>query len=116
MIGRAAEGYRRHALGADLGPEPVDQATLANARLAANRYNLAAPFFLCALPGAAQKKKKAPDPPPEVRQFWEAYPEIADVEDKLDVVARVGYERVGHFVLPASSWTEPYYKPGTQEY
>ncbi len=52
-----------------------------------------------------------PDPPEEVVEFWQAYPEIDTVESKLRVVSRLGYENVGHFVLPTSSWTELYYEP-----
>jgi SAM-dependent methyltransferase len=51
------------------------------------------------------------DPPREVTDFWAAYPEIDTVDAKLEVVSRAGYERVGHFVLPASSWTDSYYDP-----
>lgn len=52
-----------------------------------------------------------PDPPLEVLDFWKDYPEIDTVERKLEIVERIGYERVGHFTLPASSWTELYYDP-----
>lgn len=52
-----------------------------------------------------------PDPPREAVEFWEEYPEIDSVERKLEVVSRLGYESVGHFILPASSWTDSYYNP-----
>jgi SAM-dependent methyltransferase len=52
-----------------------------------------------------------PDPPREVVEFWREYPEIDTVENKLQVVAQLGYESIGHFVLPASSWTDQYYDP-----
>ncbi len=53
-----------------------------------------------------------PNPPREVLDFWqEYYPEIDSVERKLEVVSRLGYESVNHFILPASSWTELYYDP-----
>ena len=39
------------------------------------------------------------------------YPDIDTVEKKLEVVSRLGYESVNHFVLPASSWTDLYYDP-----
>ncbi len=52
-----------------------------------------------------------PDPPREVIEFWKAYPEIDTVDRKLQIVSRLGYETVGHFVLPASSWTDSYYDP-----
>jgi len=52
-----------------------------------------------------------PDPPREVLDFWREYPEIDTIERKLEVVASTGHEAVGHFVLPASSWTDAYYDP-----
>lgn len=52
-----------------------------------------------------------PDPPQEVLDFWQEYPEIDTVEKKLDIVSRLGYQSVNHFVLPASSWTDLYYDP-----
>jgi SAM-dependent methyltransferase len=52
-----------------------------------------------------------PNPPPEVVEFWQEYPEIDTVERKLGIVSELGYESVDHFLLPASSWTEFYYDP-----
>lgn len=52
-----------------------------------------------------------PDPPREVVDFWKEYPEIDTVERKLEIISRLGFENVGHFILPASSWTEFYYDP-----
>ena len=52
-----------------------------------------------------------PDPPPEVVEFWQQYPEIDTVEAKLEVIRRIGYEVVGHFIFPPTAWTEPYYDP-----
>jgi ubiquinone/menaquinone biosynthesis C-methylase UbiE len=52
-----------------------------------------------------------PNPPAEAIAFWQEYPEIDTVRRKLEVVSRLGYENVGHFVLPASSWTDLYYDP-----
>ena len=52
-----------------------------------------------------------PDPPAAAREFWNEYPEIDTVERKLAVIDRLGYEEVGHFVLPATSWTDRYYDP-----
>jgi SAM-dependent methyltransferase len=51
------------------------------------------------------------DPPLEVVDFWAEYPEIDFVPEKLAVVEQVGYERVGHFVMPPAAWTEHYYYP-----
>jgi SAM-dependent methyltransferase len=52
-----------------------------------------------------------PDPPAEVLEFWKEYPEIDTVANKLSVIERLGYESVGHFVLPPSAWTDEYYDP-----
>jgi SAM-dependent methyltransferase len=52
-----------------------------------------------------------PDPPVEVVKFWEEYPEIGSIDEKLKVIADLGYQEVGHFVISDSSWTEPYYVP-----
>ncbi|MFH1920551.1 MAG: class I SAM-dependent methyltransferase [Planctomycetota bacterium] len=52
-----------------------------------------------------------PDPPREAVEFWQDYPKIDTVERKLEVVSRLGYQSVEHFVLPASSWTDLYYDP-----
>jgi ubiquinone/menaquinone biosynthesis C-methylase UbiE len=52
-----------------------------------------------------------PDPPRDAVEFWREYPEIDTVERKLEVVSGVGFENIGHFILPASSWTELYYDP-----
>ena len=51
------------------------------------------------------------DPPAPAVKFWEAYPEIDSIENKLIVVDRLGYEQMGHFVLPATAWTADYYDP-----
>jgi SAM-dependent methyltransferase len=51
------------------------------------------------------------DPPPEVVDFWREYPEIDTVAEKNAVIERIGYEPVGHFVLPPSAWTDQYYDP-----
>lgn len=50
------------------------------------------------------------NPPADVVKLWEEYPEIDCIEKKLKVLADLDYREVGHFVLPDSSWTEPYYK------
>lgn len=53
-----------------------------------------------------------PDPPPECVAFWEQeYPAIRDVPTRLATIAECGYETVGHFTLPPSSWWEDYYRP-----
>ncbi len=52
-----------------------------------------------------------PNPPSEVVEFWKQYPEIDTVAAKLEVIKRIGYESVGHFIFPAMAWTEHYYDP-----
>lgn len=50
-----------------------------------------------------------PNPPAPVIEFWKQYPEIDTVENKLDVIDRLGYKTEGRFLLPESAWTEDYY-------
>jgi len=53
-----------------------------------------------------------PDPPEAIRQHWESeYPEIATAPEKISVLERVGYDLLGYFVLPSSSWIDNYYEP-----
>ena len=53
-----------------------------------------------------------PDPPPECTAFWaQEYPAIRDVSTLLAVIAECGYETIGHFTLPPSSWWDDYYRP-----
>ena len=52
-----------------------------------------------------------PNPSPEVVKFWKEYPGIDTVTAKLEVIKRIGYESVGHFIFPATAWTEHYYNP-----
>ena len=53
-----------------------------------------------------------PDPPPDCAAFWaQEYPAIRDVPARLAVIAECGYETVGHFPLPPSSWWDDYYRP-----
>jgi len=53
-----------------------------------------------------------PDPPKEIRQHWESeYPEIATAPEKISILERAGYDLLGYFVLPSSSWIDNYYEP-----
>jgi SAM-dependent methyltransferase len=53
-----------------------------------------------------------PDPPRDCAAFWaREYPAINDVSALLSVVGDCGYETVGHFPLPPSSWWDDYYRP-----
>src|SRR5512134_1714397 len=52
-----------------------------------------------------------PDPPPECAAFWaQEYPAIREVPDRLATIEACGYEAVGHFSLPPSSWWNDYYR------
>lgn len=52
-----------------------------------------------------------PNPPAPVAEFWQQYPEIDSVENKLAVITGLGYQPVGHFILPEETWTVDYYDP-----
>lgn len=52
-----------------------------------------------------------PDPPQEVVEFWNEYPEIDTVENKLKVISELDYDLVDYFILPQTAWTEDYYNP-----
>jgi SAM-dependent methyltransferase len=52
-----------------------------------------------------------PDPPEPVRQLWEEYPDLKDIESNLDIISECGYEVAGHFTLPESAWWDHYYTP-----
>jgi SAM-dependent methyltransferase len=53
-----------------------------------------------------------PEPPSDCVAFWEReYPAIRDVPARLGAIADGGYETVGHFTLPTSSWWDDYYGP-----
>jgi SAM-dependent methyltransferase len=52
-----------------------------------------------------------PNPPAVVTEFWQQYPEINSIENKLSAIKRLGYLQVGHFVLPEDTWTTDYYAP-----
>jgi SAM-dependent methyltransferase len=53
------------------------------------------------------------DPPPaDLAEFWNAgYPAMGTVEANLKNIEAAGYRSLGHFVLPASSWWDHYYRP-----
>jgi SAM-dependent methyltransferase len=53
-----------------------------------------------------------PDPPEEVHSFWMAdYPGMSDIPGNLERLSNAGYQEIGHFVLPSSSWWTDYYIP-----
>jgi hypothetical protein len=52
-----------------------------------------------------------PDPPPDRAAFWaREYPAIRDMSAILAAIHQCGYETVGHFPMPRSSWDD-YYRP-----
>jgi len=53
-----------------------------------------------------------PDPPAEVREFWEnVYPAITVRDENARVASNAGYEVVESFALPESAWWNDYYRP-----
>jgi SAM-dependent methyltransferase len=53
-----------------------------------------------------------PDPPPDCAAFWaQEYPAIRDASALLKIIGECGYDTVGHFALPPSSWWDDYYRP-----
>lgn len=53
-----------------------------------------------------------PDPPKEIRDYWEAaYPAMSTIEANLVFIRAAEYDEVGYFELPASSWWTHYYTP-----
>jgi SAM-dependent methyltransferase len=53
-----------------------------------------------------------PDPPAECAAFWaREYPAIRNPPMWLSIIDACGYDTVGHFALPASSWWYDYYAP-----
>jgi len=52
------------------------------------------------------------DPPREIADFFGIeYPPIPSVADVLEIAKKTGYEPVGSFTLPESTWWESYYRP-----
>lgn len=53
-----------------------------------------------------------PERPEELQQYWqEAYPEVGTMCEKLTVLEEEGYQPLGSFSLPPSSWEDTYYEP-----
>jgi ubiquinone/menaquinone biosynthesis C-methylase UbiE len=53
-----------------------------------------------------------PDPPAEIKAYWnENYPGMKMMEENLAILQESGYQEVGHFILPESSWWDDYYTP-----
>jgi SAM-dependent methyltransferase len=52
------------------------------------------------------------NPPKEICDYWEAvYPQIATIDDNLEIIKKCGYKILGHFPLPEDAWWELYYNP-----
>ncbi len=51
------------------------------------------------------------DPPVRVRQCWEEYPGMQDLNGLRALVADCGYRLIGDFVLPPEAWWDDYYGP-----
>ncbi len=53
-----------------------------------------------------------PNPPKQVKDYiTQVYPPIKTVKESLQLIKDCGYNIVGYFVLPESSWWENYYLP-----
>ncbi len=56
------------------------------------------------------------NPPREIAAFFGIeYPAILTAAECLEGIDRAGYERVGSFTLPESSWRDEYYRPVEEE-
>lgn len=54
----------------------------------------------------------SPHPPAPLQEFFEnEYPDISDVQSKIDVINRAHFDLISHFTLPKSSWLDNYYHP-----
>lgn len=50
--------------------------------------------------------------PHELNDFWQKeYPAINQIDFNLEIIENTGYKNVSHFILPAASWWDEYYKP-----
>ena len=66
------------------------------------------PAGIIALTDAVWLKK---DPPPDLAEFWTAYPDMNNVESRRQIVEECGYELKGDFILPEAAWWDDYYLP-----
>ncbi|MCP4858660.1 MAG: class I SAM-dependent methyltransferase [Fuerstiella sp.] len=56
-----------------------------------------------------------PEPPEEIREHWHSeYPEIATAPEKIGILETAGYDLLGYFALPSTSWIDNYYDPTEQ--
>lgn len=64
------------------------------------------------LAGVSELAWLLPDPPAECAEYFAAeYPAMVDVAANERLIAEQGFALVDEFVLPESSWWDPYYNP-----
>jgi len=52
------------------------------------------------------------DPPDKCRQFFaNEYPPMKDIDSNAETIKGCGFDLLGHFILPESTWRESYYRP-----
>lgn len=51
------------------------------------------------------------NPPPEAKEWAKEYEAMKNVPANIELFKKNGYEVLGHFTLPVSSWTKDYYEP-----
>jgi ubiquinone/menaquinone biosynthesis C-methylase UbiE len=52
------------------------------------------------------------NPPSEPLSFWASdYPGMHSISENLDLILTSGYQVLGHFILPITSWWDDYYTP-----
>ena len=53
-----------------------------------------------------------PNPPSSLQQFFEEeYPDIGDIQSKIELINKANFNLVSHFTLSKSSWLDNYYYP-----
>jgi SAM-dependent methyltransferase len=115
-----AVAARVHAVRADMGRPPFSPAAFDLVWSEGALYNLGFELGLqiardLLRPGGHLVATEAvwleAEPPHEIRRWWEGeYPDIASVEEKLEVIAGSDLVTLEHFTLPESAWWE-YYRP-----
>ena len=50
--------------------------------------------------------------PEELNQFWmNAYPAITSIDENIRRIEGIGFDMIGHFILPDQDWWDDYYDP-----
>lgn len=58
----------------------------------------------------------APNPPAEVIEYFEdEYPDIKNIEEKIEIIKKEGFNLISNFTLPESAWLNNYYLPMEKE-